>query len=40
MPFTFVGSTLGLAGRTVGGAAIGLSNAVEGLFDRAGTGTR
>ncbi len=39
MPFTFVGSTLGLAGRTVGGAAIGLSNAVEGLFDQAGTGT-
>ena len=39
MPFTFVGSTLGLAGRTVGGAAIGLSNAVEGLFDQVGTGT-
>lgn len=38
-PFTAVGSILGTAGRTIGGAAIGLSNATEALFDQAGVGT-
>ena len=39
MPFTFVGSTLGNVGRTVGGMLVGLGNASEALFDQAGTGT-
>ncbi len=39
LPFTWTGSILGTAGRTVGGAAIGLSNATEALFDQAGVGT-
>lgn len=38
-PFTMVGTVLGTAGRTVGGAAIGLANATEALFDQAGVGT-
>ena len=38
-PFTAVGSILGTAGRTVGGAAIGIANATEALFDQAGVGT-
>lgn len=38
-PFTMVGSVLGTAGRTVGGAAIGIANATEALFDQAGVGT-
>ena len=39
MPFTLAGTLVGTAGRTVGGAAIGLSNATEALFDQAGVGT-
>ena len=39
MPFTLAGSLIGTAGRTVGGAAIGLSNATEALFDQTGVGT-
>lgn len=39
MPFTFVGSTIGNVGRTVGGMLVGLGNATEGLFDQVGTGT-
>ncbi len=39
MPFTWTGSLLGTAGRTVGGAAIGLANATEALFDQTGVGT-
>ncbi len=39
LPFTWTGSILGTAGRTIGGAAIGLSNATEALFDQAGVGT-
>ncbi len=39
MPFTFVGSTLGNVGRTVGGMLVGLGNASEALFDQVGTGT-
>ena len=39
MPFTLAGSIIGTAGRTVGGAAIGLSNATEALFDQTGVGT-
>ncbi len=39
MPFTWTGSLIGTAGRTVGGAAIGLSNAAEALFDQTGVGT-
>ena len=38
-PFTAVGTILGTAGRTVGGAAIGVANATEALFDQAGVGT-
>lgn len=38
-PFTWVGSVLGTAGRTIGGAAIGIANATEAIFDQAGTGT-
>lgn len=39
MPFTWTGTLLGTAGRTVGGAAIGLANATEALFDQTGVGT-
>ncbi|MBQ9149890.1 S-layer homology domain-containing protein [bacterium] len=39
LPFTWAGSVIGTAGRTVGGAAIGLSNAAEALLDQAGVGT-
>lgn len=39
MPFTWTGSLLGTAGRTVGGAAIGIANATEALFDQTGVGT-
>ncbi len=39
LPFTWTGSILGTAGRTIGGAAIGLSNATEALFDQVGVGT-
>jgi len=39
MPFTWAGSLIGTAGRTVGGAAIGIANAAEGLLDQAGVGT-
>ena len=39
MPFTLAGTLIGTAGRTVGGAAIGLSNATEALFDQTGVGT-
>ncbi|MBR2068262.1 MAG: S-layer homology domain-containing protein [Candidatus Gastranaerophilales bacterium] len=39
MPFTLAGSLIGTAGRTVGGAAVGLSNAAEALLDQTGVGT-
>lgn len=39
MPFTLAGTLIGTAGRTIGGAAIGLSNATEALFDQTGVGT-
>ena len=39
MPFTAVGTIIGTAGRTVGGAAVGLANATEALFDQTGVGT-
>lgn len=39
MPFTFVGSTLGNVGRTVGGMLVGLGNASEALLDQVGVGT-
>lgn len=39
LPFTWAGSVIGTAGRTVGGAAIGLSNAAEALLDQTGVGT-
>ena len=39
MPFTWTGSLIGTAGRTIGGAAIGISNAAEALFDQTGVGT-
>ena len=39
LPFTWAGSIIGTAGRTVGGAAIGLSNAAEALLDQTGVGT-
>ena len=39
MPFTWTGTLIGTAGRTVGGAAIGLSNAAEALLDQTGVGT-
>ena len=39
LPFTWAGTIIGTAGRTVGGAAIGLSNAAEALLDQAGVGT-
>jgi len=39
LPFTWAGTLIGTAGRTIGGAAIGLSNAAEGLLDQAGVGT-
>ncbi len=38
-PFTWTGSLLGNAGRTVGGAAIALSNATENMLDSVGTGS-
>lgn len=36
MPFTWVGSTVGIIGRSVGGAAIALSNAAEHVTDGVG----
>ena len=39
MPFTWAGSLIGTAGRTIGGAAIGISNAAEALLDQTGVGT-
>ncbi|MBQ8762403.1 MAG: hypothetical protein IJZ26_03750, partial [Clostridia bacterium] len=39
MPFTWAGTLIGTAGRTVGGAAIGIANAAEGLLDQTGVGT-
>ena len=39
MPFTWTGSLIGTAGRTIGGAAIGISNAAEALLDQTGVGT-
>ena len=39
LPFTWAGTLIGTAGRTVGGAAIGISNAAEALLDQAGVGT-
>ncbi|GBF22723.1 s-layer domain-containing protein [Candidatus Gastranaerophilus sp. (ex Termes propinquus)] len=39
LPFTWAGSLIGTAGRTVGGAFTALSNAVEDVFDNVGTGT-
>ncbi len=39
MPFTWAGTLIGTAGRTIGGATIGLSNAAEGLLDQTGVGT-
>lgn len=39
MPFTWAGTLIGTAGRTIGGAAIGLSNAAESLLDQTGVGT-
>lgn len=38
-PFTWTGSLIGTAGRTIGGAAIGIANAAEGLLDQTGVGT-
>ena len=38
-PFTWTGTLIGTAGRTIGGAAIGLANAAEGLLDQTGVGT-
>ena len=39
MPFTWTGSLIGTAGRTIGGAAIGVSNAAEAFLDQTGVGT-
>ncbi|MBQ4647315.1 MAG: S-layer homology domain-containing protein [Candidatus Gastranaerophilales bacterium] len=39
LPFTWAGSIIGTAGRTIGGAAIGISNAAEALLDQTGVGT-
>ncbi len=39
LPFTWTGSLIGTAGRTIGGAAIGISNAAEALLDQTGVGT-
>jgi hypothetical protein len=39
MPFTWVGSLVGTAGRTVGGVIAGAANAVEDVFDNFGTGS-
>ncbi|MBR1616788.1 S-layer homology domain-containing protein, partial [bacterium] len=39
MPFTWTGSLIGTAGRTIGGAAIGISNAAEAFLDQTGVGT-
>ena len=38
-PFTWTGSVIGTAGRTVGGALIGLGNAAEDVLDNVGNGT-
>ncbi len=39
LPFTWAGTLIGTAGRTVGGAAIGISNAAESFLDQTGVGT-
>lgn len=39
LPFTWAGTLIGTAGRTVGGAAIGISNAAEAFLDQTGVGT-
>lgn len=39
LPFTWAGTVIGTAGRTVGGAAIGISNAAEAFLDQTGVGT-
>ncbi len=39
LPFTWAGTLIGTAGRTIGGAAIGISNAAESLLDQTGVGT-
>lgn len=39
LPFTWTGSLIGTAGRTIGGAAIGVSNAAEAFLDQTGVGT-
>lgn len=39
LPFTWAGTLIGTAGRTVGGAAIGVSNAAEAFLDQTGVGT-
>lgn len=39
LPFTWAGTLIGTAGRTIGGAAIGISNAAEGFLDQTGVGT-
>ena len=39
LPFTWAGSVIGTAGRTVGGAAVAISNAAEALLDQTGVGT-
>jgi filamentous hemagglutinin family protein len=39
MPFTWVGSLVGTAGRTVGGVIAGAANAVEDVFGNFGTGS-
>lgn len=39
LPFTWTGTLIGTAGRTVGGAAIGISNAAESFLDQTGVGT-
>ena len=39
LPFTWTGTLIGTAGRTIGGAAIGISNAAESLLVQTGVGT-
>lgn len=39
LPFTWTGTLIGTAGRTVGGAAIGIANAAESFLDQTGVGT-
>ena len=39
LPFTWTGTLIGTAGRTIGGAAIGISNAAESFLDQTGVGT-